>query len=187
MTNNTKDGAILEGWLTNTKHCPSPNYNKRPAGTCIDLLVVHNISLPPDQFGNDYIEHFFCNTLDCTLHPYFESIKDLQVSAHALIKRTGEIIQFVSFNDRAWHAGRSSFQGRPECNDYSIGIELEGTDNTPYTEAQYQQLITTANKLKRHYPQITPERITGHNVIAPGRKTDPGPSFDWSRLHELSH
>lgn len=187
MTNISSNGTILGGWLTNTKHCPSPNFNHRPEGTDISLLVIHNISLPPDQFDNSYIEHFFCNTLDCTLHPYFESIKDLQVSAHALIKRTGEIIQFVNFNHRAWHAGRSSFQGQPECNDYSIGIELEGSDTTPYTEAQYQQLISTIRKLQHHYPRITAERITGHNVIAPTRKTDPGPFFDWSRLQDLDH
>ncbi len=187
MTNIPIHGTILEGWLTNTQHCPSPNFNHRPEDSNISLLVIHNISLPPNQFDNDYIEHFFCNTLDCTLHPYFESIKDLQVSAHALIKRTGEIIQFVSFNNRAWHAGRSSFEGQAECNDYSIGIELEGTDNTPYTEAQYQQLKTTISKLQHHYPKITSERITGHNAIAPGRKTDPGPSFDWTRLDKNNH
>jgi AmpD protein len=187
MTNTPKSDTILDGWLTNTKHCLSPNYNSRPAGTEIDLLVIHNISLPPEQFDNDYIEHFFCNTLDCTVHPYFQTIKGLQVSAHALIKRSGEVIQFVSFDDRAWHAGRSSFEGRNECNDYSIGIELEGSDYVPYTEAQYQQLIATIRKLQRYYPKITTNRITGHDIIAPERKTDPGPAFDWTRIQQLSH
>lgn len=176
---------IQEGWLNHARRCPSPNFNARPNNSDISLLVIHNISLPPEQFDNSYIEDFFCNTLDCTQHPYFQSIKDLKVSAHALIKRTGEIIQFVNFNDRAWHAGRSSFQGRAECNDYSIGIELEGSDNTPYTEEQYQQLITTVQALQYTYPLITQERITGHNIIAPTRKTDPGPFFDWSRLQAL--
>ncbi|HEY7774341.1 MAG TPA: 1,6-anhydro-N-acetylmuramyl-L-alanine amidase AmpD [Marinagarivorans sp.] len=181
-SNPSPAGTMTDGWLDGVRHCPSPNYNQRPAGCEISLLVIHNISLPPEQFGGDFIEQFFCNTLDCSQHPYFETIKDLQVSAHGLITRDGEFIQFVNFNDRAWHAGRSSFEGRAECNDYSIGIELEGADHLPYTTEQYDTLLCVIKALQRHYPFITGERITGHSDIAPGRKTDPGPAFDWSFL-----
>ena len=179
-------GSITDGWLDEVRLCPSPNYNQRPADCDISLLVIHNISLPPEQFGGDFIEQFFCNTLDCSQHPYFETLKGMQVSAHGLITRSGEFIQFVNFNHRAWHAGRSSFEGRTECNDYSIGIELEGADHLAYTAEQYDTLLWVIRSLQHHYPLITSERITGHSDIAPGRKTDPGPAFDWSLLGALT-
>ena len=149
------------------------------------MLVVHNISLPPKQFGGVYIEDFFCNQLDCQADPYFEEIKDLKVSAHLLIKRDGAMIQFVPFNERAWHAGVSEFEGQSNCNDFSIGIELEGADDVPYTQQQYQALAQVTECLLSHYPQITKNRIVGHDQIAPGRKTDPGESFDWSYFKQL--
>lgn len=176
---------ISEGWLTGVKLCPSPNYNGRPQDAAISLLVVHNISLPPGQFGTDCVAQFFQNQLDHSTHPYFERLRDMQVSAHCLIDRAGGVTQFVSFDDRAWHAGRSSFDGVDECNDYSIGVELEGTDDIPYTKQQYVSLSELARLLMLEFPAITPSRITGHSDIAPGRKTDPGPAFDWEKLHVL--
>lgn len=158
---------------------PSINFNQRPDGTDITLVVIHNISLPPGEFDNDYIEDFFTNQLQTNQHPYFKTLKDVRVSAHLLIKRDGRIIQFVDFNQRAWHAGRSSFNHIDDCNNYSIGIELEGTDNSPYETLQYQLLNQVLSILKDHYP-ITD--IRGHSDIAPGRKTDPGPAFDWRKL-----
>ena len=167
--------------------CPSPNFNERPDGE-ISLLVIHNISLPPGQFATGKVQAFFQNRLDVTEHPYFEGIKALRVSAHFLIERDGQITQFVSCLDRAWHAGISSFEGREACNDFSLGIELEGTDDQPFTDAQYQALIALTRQLQQHYPQITPQRICGHSDVAPGRKTDPGPCFDWARFRrELPH
>ncbi|PHQ23712.1 1,6-anhydro-N-acetylmuramyl-L-alanine amidase AmpD [Marinobacter guineae] len=159
--------------------CPSPNFGPRPEGAAISLLVVHNISLPPGQFGGPEIEDFFCNCLDHSAHPYFEAIAGIQVSAHLLIRRDGNVVQFVSLLDRAWHAGRSCFEGQEECNDFSIGIELEGTDDTPYTPEQYRKLAQVANLAMAAWPDITDRRIAGHCDIAPGRKTDPGPAFDW--------
>jgi len=176
---------LNNGWLANVRHCPSPNYNQRPANTDIDLLVVHNISLPPGEFGGTYIEQLFSNTLDTTVHPYFALLKGLQVSAHALIRRDGEIVQFVPMQERAWHAGRSSFQGRVECNDFSIGIELEGTDDIPYEAIQYQQLAAMINVLRQTYPKLTNTHLLGHCDIAPKRKTDPGEVFDWEYLYHL--
>ncbi|MCH9645926.1 MAG: 1,6-anhydro-N-acetylmuramyl-L-alanine amidase AmpD [Proteobacteria bacterium] len=158
---------------------PSINFNQRPDGTDITLVVIHNISLPPGEFDNDYIEDFFTNQLQTNHHPYFKTLKDVRVSAHLLIKRDGRIIQFVDFNQRAWHAGRSSFNHIDDCNNYSIGIELEGTDTTPYETLQYQSLNQVLSILKTYYP-ITDVR--GHSEIAPGRKTDPGPAFDWRKL-----
>jgi len=146
------------------------------------LLVVHNISLPPGQFSGDAIERFFCNQLDPSVHPYFETIAEMKVSSHLLIRRDGSMLQFVNLHDRAWHAGRSSFQGEDECNDFSVGVELEGDDDTLYTDAQYEQLSALADMVMAAWPDITPARITGHSDIAPGRKTDPGPAFDWSRF-----
>lgn len=163
---------------------PSPNFNQRPADQIVDLLVIHNISLPPGQFGTGCVEAFFCNQLDHTAHPFFEEIQSLQVSAHLLIERTGQVVQFVSFDDRAWHAGQSCFQGREGCNDFSIGIELEGTDDTPYTDEQYQQLVAITCALQQAYPSITTTNIQGHADIAPERKTDPGPAFDWVRYRQ---
>ncbi|KEF32747.1 N-acetylmuramoyl-L-alanine amidase AmpD [Marinobacter nitratireducens] len=160
--------------------CPSPNFGPRPDGASISLLVVHNISLPPGQFGGPEIEDFFCNRLDHAAHPYFETIAGMQVSAHALIRRDGSVVQFVSLLERAWHAGRSSFRGEEECNDYSIGIELEGADDIPYSPEQYRALAEITGIVMAAWPEITPDRLTGHCDIAPGRKTDPGPAFDWS-------
>jgi|TARA_R100000093_G_scaffold19146_1_gene11109 AmpD protein len=171
--------SIQDGWLTSARRCPSPNYNERPPGEAISLLVVHNISLPPGQFGTGCVEDFFCNQLDINRDPYFEQIRDLRVSAHLFITRDGELVQFVPLDRRAWHAGASEFDGRTECNDFSIGIELEGCDDLPYTKPQYRRLAEVTRLLLSCYPALTPERITGHSDIAPGRKTDPGPAFDW--------
>ncbi|MGB1951145.1 MAG: 1,6-anhydro-N-acetylmuramyl-L-alanine amidase AmpD [Marinobacter sp.] len=172
------------GRIARARWCPSPNFGPRPDGAGISLLVVHNISLPPGQFGGDAIERFFCNCLDASEHPYFETIAGMQVSAHALIRRDGSVIQFVSLLDRAWHAGRSSFRGEQECNDFSIGIELEGTDDIPYTDEQYQSLADVSVCVMAAWPEIRRDRITGHCDIAPGRKTDPGPAFDWNRYQQ---
>ena len=169
------------GWVSGIRHCPSPNYNQRPLGE-ISLLVIHNISLPPGQFGTGKVQAFFGNQLVVDEHPYFAEICHLQVSAHFLIERDGAVTQFVSCLDRAWHAGVSQFQGRDNCNDFSLGIELEGTDEQPYTDHQYQALIELTERLRQAWPAITVERICGHCDIAPGRKTDPGPAFDWARL-----
>ncbi len=181
--------TITEGWLSSARRVPSPNVNERPAGAEISLLVIHNISLPPVQFGEGsagtiHIEQFFTNTLDHSAHPYFDTLRGLEVSAHLLITREGEVVQFVDFNKRAWHAGRSSFQGQPECNDYSIGIELEGADTIPYSKAQYTALAQVTQSIMQHYPAITAERITGHSDIAPERKTDPGEAFDWGYFQQ---
>lgn len=160
---------------------PSPHHDERPQNMAIDMIVVHGISLPPGEFGSNAIEEFFCGKLDTGSHPAFADIAALRVSAHLLIRRTGEVIQFVPFSKRAWHAGVSSFQGKPNCNDFSIGIELEGTDNTRYEPVQYQQLGKVIKLLQQTYPIIL-DRIVGHVDIAPGRKTDPGPTFDWPYL-----
>ncbi|MDH4583636.1 1,6-anhydro-N-acetylmuramyl-L-alanine amidase AmpD [Pseudomonas sp. BN415] len=169
------------GWCQGISHCPSPNFNNRPQGE-VSLLVIHNISLPPAQFGTGKVQAFFQNRLDPDEHPYFEGIRDLRVSAHFLIERNGAVTQFVSCNERAWHAGVSLFEGRENCNDFSLGVELEGTDDLPFTEPQYAALIALVEQLRIAYPAITLERICGHSDIAPGRKTDPGPAFDWARL-----
>lgn len=166
-------------WLPDARQVISPNTNDRPVGAQVNLLVIHNISLPPGEFGGGFIEDFFCNRLVGT-HPYFESIKNLQVSTHLLIARNGEVTQFVPFNKRAWHAGVSVFEGRDNCNDYSIGIELEGTDELPYEAIQYTQLSKVTKLLMKAFPLITLDRIVGHSEIAPMRKTDPGASFDWA-------
>lgn len=170
-----------QGWLQAANHRPSPNYNERPEGVPVSLLVIHNISLPPGEFGGQYICDFFTNCLDTNCHPYFETISDLRVSAHLLIQRDGELVQFVSFDDRAWHAGKSCYEGAENCNDFAIGIELEGTDDTPYTHEQYQALSAVTLALMNRYPSINIQRIVGHSHIAPDRKTDPGPAFDWPR------
>lgn len=171
---------VEQGWLTGVRRVPSPHYDDRPTGEAPSLLVVHNISLPPGEFGGPYIDQLFTGTLNADEHPYFATIRQLRVSAHCLIRRDGEIVQYVPFDKRAWHAGVSRFEGRERCNDFSIGIELEGADTLPFTAAQYDQLSAVTRLLARRYP-ITPERITGHSDIAPGRKTDPGPAFDWTR------
>ncbi|EHU9471647.1 1,6-anhydro-N-acetylmuramyl-L-alanine amidase AmpD [Vibrio vulnificus] len=177
--------VITQGWLEGVKRVSSPFFDARPQGAPISLLVVHNISLPPGQFGGRYIEDFFQGLLDPSEHPFFQVIHQMRVSAHCLIKRDGEVVQFVSFDDRAWHAGASSFAGVERCNDYSIGIELEGSDFVSYTEAQYQALSELSKTLMRQYPNITLPRITGHQYIAPLRKTDPGLSFDWRYYRTL--
>jgi len=170
---------IRQHWLYPARHRPSPNCNPRPQGNAIDLLVIHAISLPPGQFGGPFIADFFTNCLDTGCHSYFDTIKDLEVSSHLLIDREGVITQFVPFDQRAWHAGVSCFTGRDNCNDFSIGIELEGCDELPFEQVQYQRLAEVTRVLMKHYPGITSERIVGHSDIAPGRKTDPGPCFDW--------
>lgn len=159
---------------------PSTHFDARPFDMPIDMIVIHGISLPPSEFGSDAIEQFFCGQLNVSGHPYYASIAHLRVSSHLLIKRTGDIVQFVPFVDRAWHAGESAFHGRPRCNDFSIGIELEGTDDIPYEPIQYAQLIKTIIALRTAYPAITKDRVVGHSDIAPGRKTDPGAVFDWA-------
>jgi AmpD protein len=178
--------ALDSGWLTGCRRVPSPNADERPPGVMPSLLVIHNISLPPGQFGGGEICDFFQNCLDHEAHPYFDTIRELQVSAHLLIDRAGLVTQFVPFHQRAWHAGVSCFQGQERCNDFSIGIELEGTDTVPYTDEQYQALADVARCLVRAYPAILPERVVGHCDIAPGRKTDPGPSFDWHRFRHMA-
>ncbi len=164
--------------LALAKQVPSPNYNERPNDE-VSLVVIHNISLPPKEFGNDYIEQFFTNKLDFGAYPYFQTLIGIEVSTHLFIKRDGEIVQFVPFDKRAWHAGQSNFVGRENCNDFSIGIELEGSDNIVYEALQYQVLKTILDQLKSHYP-ITD--VVGHSDIAPGRKTDPGDAFNWSKI-----
>lgn len=173
------------GLIENIQFISSPNFNNRPDNTDIDLLVIHGISLPPNEFGSDDVISLFTNKLDFSAHPYFATIKDMKVSAHLFIRRNGDIIQFVPFHFRAWHAGVSQFQGKENCNDYSIGVELEGTDEIPYAAAQYQQLAKVIHAIQIAYPNITAQRIVGHSDIAPGRKTDPGPAFDWQQLHGL--
>ncbi len=170
------------GLLDECQQCPSPNKDSRPENTAINLVVVHSISLPPGQYGGDAIEHFFQNQLDKNQHPYFEEIHTLKVSSHVLIKRSGEIVQFVPFHERAWHAGQSNYHGRETCNDFSIGIELEGTDCDMFEEEQYRQLALLISSLQQVYPEIR-GHVTGHCDIAPGRKTDPGTGFDWSKLN----
>jgi AmpD protein len=161
---------------------PSPNFDERPPGAEITLLVVHNISLPPGQFGGTAIAELFTNRLDAAAHPYFATVVALRVSAHFLIGRDGTLTQFVSCAQRAWHAGASSWQGRPHCNDFSIGVELEGTDELPYEPVQYRVLARLTRALRRRYPIAD---LAGHQDIAPGRKTDPGPAFDWARFRQL--
>ena len=168
-----------DGWYSECKQLSSPNFNSRPKNIPEYIVVIHSISLPPGIYNNNYIEDFFLNQLDTNAHPYFLQIKDLKVSAHFLIKRNGGLIQFVSCNDRAWHAGDSSYQGTENCNDFSIGIELEGDDKTPYENDQYIKLIELLGCLKKEY---NVHDIVGHSDISPNRKTDPGPLFDWKKI-----
>ena len=172
------------GLIRPATQCPSPNQDERPEGSEPELVIIHGISLPPGEFGGPYIESLFTNCLDCTAHPYFREIEGMQVSSHLLVRRDGELIQFVPFERRAWHAGLSQFRGRSCCNDYSIGIELEGTDDTPYTDEQYKQLVAVIQAIIATYPKISARRIAGHCDVAPGRKTDPGPAFNWLRLYD---
>lgn len=172
------------GLIAPVHYVPSPNFDLRPTGTDIDLLVIHNISLPPGEFGGSYIDDFFQNKLNIQAHPYFNEIRDLKVSSHCLIRRTGELTQYVPFQLMAWHAGASQFMGRDNCNNFSIGIELEGADEVPYAREQYDCLVALIRVLQKAYPKITMNRIVGHSTIAPGRKTDPGPAFDWQLLRD---
>lgn len=168
--------------LQDVRFLESPNFSERVHNEDISLLVIHNISLPPGEFGTERIEQLFCNELDCDAHPYFDSLRELRVSSHLLIDRCGEITQFVPFNMKAWHAGDSEFEGRNNCNEFSIGIELEGTDFESFTELQYEKLIEITGLLLANYKGLTRNRIVGHSDIAPERKTDPGPFFDWKRF-----
>jgi N-acetyl-anhydromuramoyl-L-alanine amidase len=170
------------GLMVGVKQVLSPFYDERPAGVVTDLIVLHGISLPPGEFGGPWIARLFTGNLPADAHPEFRERAALRVSAHLLLRRSGQIEQFVSFNHRAWHAGLSVWQGREACNDYSIGIECEGTDELPYEAAQYQALRALLAMLLEAYPQITRERVVGHSDVAPGRKTDPGASFDWSQV-----
>lgn len=170
------------GWLEGARQVPSPNCDERPVGTEISLLVIHGISLPPNEFGGNEIDRLFTNQLDPAVHPYFREIYQLRVSTHLLIRRNGEVVQYVPFTKRAWHAGESCYHDRACCNDFSIGIELEGADEIPYEPIQYEMLRSLIEFLRECYPAISPLDIVGHCHIAPGRKTDPGPAFEWARL-----
>ncbi len=171
--------------IVGVRYVPSPNYDERPEGAACSLIVVHNISLPPNEFGGPFIEQFFTNQLDPKAHPYFSGITDQKVSAHILIRRDGEIVQFVPFHKRAWHAGQSIYKDCENCNDYSIGIELEGADNTDYEQTQYFVLATLVDSLRIAYPSISKDDIVGHSDIAPDRKTDPGIAFKWKKFQSL--
>lgn len=173
------------GLLIGARQVPSPNCDERPDSAGIDLIVIHGISLPPGRYGGPWIDALFTNTLKPEAHPYFADIHKLKVSSHLLIRRDGEVVQYVPFHRRAWHAGVSIFEGRERCNDFSIGIELEGSDDEPYEPVQYARLAEVIIALERAYPDLNQHRLVGHSGIAPGRKTDPGPAFQWSRLHAL--
>jgi AmpD protein len=172
-------------WLEGVERVLSPNCDERPEGTRISLVIVHGISLPPGEFGGPWIDQLFTNQLDRGLHPYFEEIADLRVSTHLLVRRDGKVVQYVPFSKRAWHAGPSCFRDKAACNDFSIGIELEGEDETPYTEEQYQVLAKLIAVLREAYPAIGHDAVVGHCDVAPGRKTDPGLAFDWQHLNQL--
>ena len=172
-------GAWSDGWLSRARRCSSPNFGPRPPGSEVELIVVHSISLPPGVFGGTAIERLFSNVLDFDEHPAYAAIRGLRVSAHFLLRRTGELVQFVSCDDRAWHAGSSTWRGRGGCNDYSVGIELEGLAGGDFEDAQYDGLSVVVRDLAARYPI---RDIAGHEHVAPGRKDDPGPGFDWARL-----
>jgi AmpD protein len=173
------DALWDQGWYRFSHRVASPNFAPRPPGAAIDLVVVHSISLPPGVYGGDEVERLFTNSLDWDAHPYFQTIRGMQVSAHFFIRRDGALWQFVSCDDRAWHAGRSQYRGRPECNDDSVGIELEGLEGEPFEHAQYEALATVCAAIGQHYPIA---HVAGHEHIAPGRKNDPGAAFDWALL-----
>jgi N-acetyl-anhydromuramoyl-L-alanine amidase len=175
----------LAGVLHGAVQIASPNCDARPCGVEADLIVIHGISMPPGEFGGPWIEHLFTNSLPRDAHPYFAEVGALRVSSHLLIQRDGRVTQFVKFTERAWHAGLSSFQGRAACNDFSIGIELEGTDTLAYEALQYHVLARTVAALCAAYPRLSPDRLAAHSDISPGRKTDPGPAFDWPRARRL--
>jgi AmpD protein len=173
------------GLLARARQVLSPHCDARPTGAVAELIVVHGISLPAGEFGGPWIDHLFAGDLSPDAHPSLREVSALRVSAHAVIRRDGTITQYVPFGMRAWHAGHSEYRGRSACNDFSIGIELEGTDTIPYTDAQYESLTALVRALLATYSTLSAERITGHSDIAPGRKTDPGPAFDWTRLRHL--
>ena len=172
-----------DGWLRRARAVPSANFGSRPAAVAIDLIVLHSISLPPGEYGGDAIERLFTNQLDWSAHPYYETIRGVAVSAHFLIRRDGELVQFVSADERAWHAGASSWDGREGCNDFSIGIELEGLEGQPFEDEQYAALAALLASLAERYPI---QAVAGHEHVAPGRKEDPGAGFDWARLRRLA-
>jgi AmpD protein len=179
----TVAGAWTLGWYAGAKHCVSPNFGARPAGAVLDLVLLHSISLPPGVYTGDAVERLFTNTLDWDAHPYFQTLRGLEVSAHFLIRRDGALWQFVSCEDRAWHAGASSFQRRDNCNDFSIGVELEGLEGDIFEPAQYAGLRRLLRALSEQYPV---RHLAGHSDVAPGRKIDPGPGFEWHRLSDLA-
>jgi AmpD protein len=168
-----------EGWFDAARRIPSPNFGPRPAGLAVDLALIHSISLPPGEYGGDAIERLFTNRLDCDEHPYYERLRGVEVSSHFVIRRDGRLLQFVSCDDRAWHAGASCFEGRHNCNDYSIGIELEGLEGEHFEPVQYDMLADVLEAIVTRYPLVA---VTGHEHVAPGRKCDPGPGFDWTLL-----
>jgi N-acetyl-anhydromuramoyl-L-alanine amidase len=175
------DSGLLEG----ARQVPSPNFDARPSGMAMDLIVVHGISLPPGEFGGPWIDRLFTNLLPADAHPYFAEVAGLKVSSHLCIRRDGNVTQYVKFHERAWHAGQSNWEGRPACNDFSIGVELEGTDTVPYDPRQYEALAGLVAALCRAYPELSPDRLVGHSDVSPGRKTDPGPAFDWAHARRL--
>jgi N-acetyl-anhydromuramoyl-L-alanine amidase len=176
---------LESGLMRGARQIASPNYDSRPSEVEMDLIVVHGISLPPGEFGGPWIDRLFTNTLPREMHPYFAEVGARRVSAHLVVSRDGAVTQYVSFRDRAWHAGQSSYQGREACNDFSVGVELEGTDDLPYEAQQYRSLAKVVAALCAAYPRLSPDRLAGHSDIAPGRKTDPGPAFDWPLAHRL--
>ncbi len=173
-----------QGWHMRARHAPSPYCDARPPGMAVDLIVVHAISLPPERFGSGDVVRFFQGQLDFSCHPYYAQLRDLRVSAHFFIERDGVLWQHVGIGGRAWHAGQSCWKGRPSCNDFSVGIELEGSETQPFTDAEYGTLTRLVGDLRSHFPHIGPDAVAGHAEIAPGRKWDPGPFFEWSRLRE---
>ena len=173
-----------QGLIRPAEQCPSPNQDDRPEGSDPELIIIHGISLPPGEFGGPCVMQLFTNCLDWDAHPYFAEIRGLKVSSHLFIRRDGNLMQFVPFSRRAWHAGASCYRGRHDCNDFSIGIELEGEDETPYSDSQYEALIRTVDALQATYDSLCPRRIVGHCDVSPDRKSDPGPAFDWLRLYD---
>lgn len=182
MTTEPTANAWDGGWLRRARHCPSPNFGPRPAGTPVDLLVIHSISLPPGVYGGPEVEKLFTNRLDWDAHPYFQQIRGIEVSSHFFVRRNGELLQFVDTEARAWHAGASAWRGRENCNDHSVGIELEGLEGQTFEPAQYAELARLCHELARRHPIA---HIAGHEHIAPGRKFDPGPGFEWPRLQQM--
>jgi N-acetyl-anhydromuramoyl-L-alanine amidase len=175
------DSGLMQG----VRHIDSPNRDSRPPGVQADLIVVHGISLPPGEFGGPWIDRLFTNTLPPEVHPYFSEVAPLRVSSHVVVARDGAVTQYVRFTERAWHAGKSAYQGRGACNDFSVGVELEGTDTQPYEAPQYDALAEIVAALCAAYPRLSPDRLAGHSDISPGRKTDPGPAFDWPLARRL--